>query len=110
MPFLRRGLAIETETTEAAELDIALYQVTESQLEGISESLRTVPISVSDEVGSGVRAREVGAMTVFFILSAGEAGQPVATIMSIRPTDTLPRNKLKPLLEAIAMIRGAAGL
>ena len=64
MSFRARGRKVFVETTEAAELDLALYRVPEVTAEGIAARLQRLPVSSDDVAFGPFLRREISGLHV----------------------------------------------
>ena len=108
--FRHRGVRIVVDTTETAELDIALHSVSEAMLSSIHRSLSTLVVSEKDRSVGPVRIREIAGYDVVF-LTAREAGNIVVTIGAIQPpSEDEPLEEVLKKIGIVAMFRGATGV
>ena len=109
-PFRYRGLQVAVDTTETAEFDRELYDITAAAFEAIGTSLARLPHSVDDRLVGDIRIREIDGIDVIFLLSREDATL-VATIIGLRPpTPNDPTDAILKRLGTLAILRGASGL
>ncbi|MDU8910586.1 hypothetical protein [Aestuariicoccus sp. MJ-SS9] len=105
-----RGVRVFVDTTETAELDIALFRVPPDIVEAIARNLSDLPVSPRDRHAGNVRIRELSGFDVAFVLTRDNASL-VVTIAVLRPPD--PDDPLEENLKRLGlldMIRGASGM
>ena len=107
--FRKRGRVPVVDTTSVAELDFALYGLTEERQERIAKSLKEVPLSIEDEAVGTLHARRFDDVEVIFTIVDVD-GTWTITIGAVRPVD--PKDPMIVWLkrvEAVATFRGAFG-
>ncbi len=84
-----RGLSVVVETTREAEFDFASRQLTVHQVDRISESLKTAPVSPDDQFVGAIRIRKVlESWEVAFLITMDE-GQVVVLVLALDFIGTL---------------------
>ncbi len=109
-PLKRRGIPVEVETIEPAELDLGLYNLDDEFLERTARSLGTIPMSAHDIIESPFRIRAFDGIDAAFLVSRAQ-GAVVVTIVRLWPTPE--RDRMRQLLKAAdfgATVRGLTGL
>lgn len=109
-PLVRRGLRVEVETTQPAEFDIKLYDVSDDLVDRIAYGLCRLPLSSEDEHLGPANLRKFDNFDVLYIVSRVPEG-PLVTVVRVWPTPE--RERMLELLEGVnlvAMFRGATGL
>jgi hypothetical protein len=109
-PFRFRNVQVVVDTTQTAEFDIALYSVTETELDVIATSLRKHPFLKGDRSVGDFHIRLIAGYDVVYIVGR-EARDVVVTIGCILPPDpSNPTEVILQKLEVLAIFRGAAGI
>lgn len=109
-PFARRGVKVEVETTEAAELDIILYDIDEATIEKAGRSLANLPLMREDIRVDGINIRPVDQIDVAFIVSRTEAASVVTIIRFWPEAERDAKIELIKALNWLATLRGATGI
>jgi len=108
--FRYRGIPVILDTTEVAELDVALLGIPNETMEVIGRNLKTVTYSTSDRVIGQVRVREIAGHDVIFML-ASEDGALRIVVGGVRvPDPNDPTEAVLKRLDAVAILRGAFGM
>jgi hypothetical protein len=109
-PFARRGIKVEVETTEAAELDIVLYGMDETTVAKAGRSLANLPLMRNDMRLDGINIRAVDGVDVAFIVSRT---QDASVVTIIRFWPAAERDAMVELIKGLnwlATLRGATGI
>jgi hypothetical protein len=108
-PFRFRNIQVHVDMTEAAELDVQLYGISEQSLDLMGHALKSLPQSRSDRSVANFLIREIDGFDVVYIV--GRDGRDVViTIGRIRPPDPQdPTEAILKGLDLVAIFRGVTG-
>lgn len=109
-PFTRRGIIVEVETIEPAELDLQMYEFDEEAVNKVGRSLANLPVMQEDAHVGAINIRAVDGIDVAFIISRTEAASVVTIIRFWPKTERDAMMKMMQSLGWIAMMRGATGI
>jgi len=109
-PTVRRGIAVEVETVEAAEFDLVHYGLDDSFVAKAAHSITALPLASDDLADGAFRLRRIEGFDVVFLLARDDA-RVVATIFRIWPARESDRlRKVLQGIDLLAMLRGATGV
>lgn len=107
---ITRGIKVEVETTEVAELDVALNDLKDDFVERVAKSLSHLPIAKGDVAEPPARIRQFGDYDVCFLVTR-DNHQVWTTVIRVWPTpDREVMRMLVRATEAVDMFRGAVGV
>ena len=110
MSFRRRGIGASVDTTEAAELDVLLYEIPEDTVDEIGRSLSNLPVSKDDTAFGPLLRREVTGVNAYFLPLLDRNDDLVLLVVAIRPVDQSNKISAAEITSLIASLRGATGI
>ena len=109
MSFRARGRKVFVETTEAAELDLALSAVSEATVDRIAERRQRLPVSRDDVAVGPLLRRDISGLHVYFLTTCDPQGDAVLLVVGVKPPAEAPQS-LRELIDLASSLRGAAGI
>ena len=108
--FEKRGVAVSIVTTDVAELDAALYGLSDERVEVIGRNIKSLPTSRTDRAVGPMLVRTIEGYDVLYVVTTTPEGISIV-VSGISPVETgeLASDALR-ITELIAMFRGALGV